>query len=279
MRFLLLALACLAGYALLVFGVDALADWRLSTIAAGKDPAAAFASAENERLTSLGRTLFLANCANCHGPTGLGDGVAGATLNPKPRNYAGAQFRFTSTVSGLPSDADFARIIRGGLLPAMPGFPTLSDDEVRALTLTIRQLSYQGHIAEQLQRDPRRPIEVARERARVATTSGPLVQVPPRPAAVDLAKGKKFYDATCAACHDPDGRSILRDDLVDNDDNPIRARDLTTVPYKAGHTEHDILIRILRGVPGAPMPAFTGTLSPEDLWSTAAYVRSLQKNK
>jgi mono/diheme cytochrome c family protein len=70
---------------------------------------------------------------------------------------------------------------------------------------------------------------------------------------------------------------VLREDLTDAADNPIRARDLTAVPYKAGHAEADVALRIVRGVPGAPMPAFTGTLSPEDLWSTAAYVRSLQK--
>jgi len=277
MRFLLPALASLAGYVLLVLGVNVFADWRLSTIGDGKDAAASFALVEHDRLGALGRNLYLTNCANCHGPAGLGDGVAGLTLNPKPRNYGGAQFRFASTVSGLPTDADLARTIRLGHHPAMPGFPSLSDDEVRALSLTVREMSYRGHITEQLQRDPKRPMEVARERARIATTPGPLVQIPARPSSIDLARGKKFYEANCAACHDPDGRSVLRDDLVDNDENPIRARDLTVTPYKAGHNEHDILMRILRGIPSAPMPAFTGTVSAEDLWSTAAYVRSLQK--
>jgi mono/diheme cytochrome c family protein len=33
-----------------------------------------------------GRTLFLANCAICHGPRGLGDGPQAFLLNPRPVN-------------------------------------------------------------------------------------------------------------------------------------------------------------------------------------------------
>jgi len=38
-------------------------------------------------LVEKGRTLFSTNCASCHGEQGKGDGVAGASLNPKPRNF------------------------------------------------------------------------------------------------------------------------------------------------------------------------------------------------
>jgi len=33
------------------------------------------------------RGLYSANCASCHGETGLGDGPAGLVMNPKPRNF------------------------------------------------------------------------------------------------------------------------------------------------------------------------------------------------
>ena len=47
----------------------------------GKNPVAGDAAA-----TDAGKGLFAQNCASCHGEKGLGDGPAGAQLDPKPRN-------------------------------------------------------------------------------------------------------------------------------------------------------------------------------------------------
>lgn len=38
-------------------------------------------------LIAKGKELYAASCASCHGNEGKGDGTAGATLNPKPRNF------------------------------------------------------------------------------------------------------------------------------------------------------------------------------------------------
>uniref|UniRef100_UPI001C3E5745 c-type cytochrome n=1 Tax=Picosynechococcus sp. (strain ATCC 27264 / PCC 7002 / PR-6) TaxID=32049 RepID=UPI001C3E5745 len=38
-------------------------------------------------LVEKGKTIFQTTCATCHGTEGKGDGIAGATLNPKPRNF------------------------------------------------------------------------------------------------------------------------------------------------------------------------------------------------
>ena len=35
-----------------------------------------------------GKDLYDQNCASCHGDAGAGDGPAGASLDPKPRNYS-----------------------------------------------------------------------------------------------------------------------------------------------------------------------------------------------
>ena len=39
------------------------------------------------QLVARGREIFRASCVGCHGETGSGDGAAGATLNPPPRNF------------------------------------------------------------------------------------------------------------------------------------------------------------------------------------------------
>lgn len=38
------------------------------------------------------KATFELICGACHGPTGAGDGPAGAALNPKPANFGGAEF-------------------------------------------------------------------------------------------------------------------------------------------------------------------------------------------
>ena len=40
---------------------------------------------------TAGADMFKTNCAACHGETGLGDGPAGAALDPAPRNLAELQ--------------------------------------------------------------------------------------------------------------------------------------------------------------------------------------------
>lgn len=37
-------------------------------------------------MVTHGKKVYAQNCAMCHGPQGMGDGAAGAGLNPKPRN-------------------------------------------------------------------------------------------------------------------------------------------------------------------------------------------------
>ena len=40
---------------------------------------------------AAGADVFAANCESCHGPQGHGDGIAGQSLDPKPKNLAELQ--------------------------------------------------------------------------------------------------------------------------------------------------------------------------------------------
>jgi len=53
-------------------------------------------------IISKGKNLFETNCSGCHGTEGKGDGVAGATLNPKPRNFHSEEgWKNSPKISGI----------------------------------------------------------------------------------------------------------------------------------------------------------------------------------
>ena len=47
--------------------------------------------------SAKGQEVYNTYCALCHGPTGLGDGVAAAALDPKPRDLSSAAILETYT--------------------------------------------------------------------------------------------------------------------------------------------------------------------------------------
>lgn len=70
------------------------------------------------------QTLYRDRCAVCHGAQGAGDGVAGAALNPRPRNFQESAWQTATT------DDQIERVIREGgaaigKSPAMPPNPDL----------------------------------------------------------------------------------------------------------------------------------------------------------
>lgn len=76
----LLLAACGGGGAETVVALDSVpADFAGKTNPFGADAATA------------GAEVFKTNCAACHGDTGLGDGPAGAALDPAPKNLAELQ--------------------------------------------------------------------------------------------------------------------------------------------------------------------------------------------
>ena len=95
---------------------------------------------------AAGKTIFVANCSSCHGVTGKGDGPVGMALDPRPRDFSIAEFKFDTDNDGTPgSDADIRNVVQkgagayGGSMLMAP-WPTLSDDDIDNVIVYIRTL-------------------------------------------------------------------------------------------------------------------------------------------
>jgi len=92
-----------------------------------------------------GKIIFTTNCASCHGESGKGDGPVGAALNPHPRDFTKAEFKFDAAKDGKPgSDAALTQVIKNGAAayggsPLMaPWGGTLSDADIQNVIAYIR---------------------------------------------------------------------------------------------------------------------------------------------
>ena len=213
-------------------------------------------------LTASGRLagtpLYVSQCARCHGLTGKGDGLGAnsPTFATLPRDFTVSKFCFISTDNGIAADADLARSIRQGLVPAgMPAFGELDDQQVASLVQVVRRLSRETG------EKPGAPI---------------VVSAAPREATA--AKGRELFAIACAPCHGETGRgdgpNVNAPDFPkDFAGRKLVPRDLTRGEYKAGGEPEALYLRIASGIPPA-MPSF-GSLPPEQLWSLVLYVREL----
>ena len=90
----------------------------------------------NDQLLAKGKQLFAQNCAMCHGAEGKGDGVAGASLNPKPRDLVEGKWKKGGTRLGL------FEVITNGLPPSsMQGYKHMTANERWSLVHFIRGLT------------------------------------------------------------------------------------------------------------------------------------------
>src|SRR5436190_12985880 len=221
--------------------------------------------AETAATIAKGKQVYDANCVQCHGPEGKGDGYGAPFLVPPPRDFTAGQFKFRTTASGsLPTDDDLFRIIsRGANGTGMPPWKyLLPDDDRWALVDYVK--TFEARFAEARNRD---------------------LKPMPLPGAVkstSASRGKDVYaKMQCAKCHGDDGRGVgpSSPSMVDAKNRHVNARDFTQPgSYRTGWTEKEILRTLETGNNGVPMPSYSGVMSKQEEYDLIAYLLSLSKH-
>ncbi len=84
-------------------------------------------------------------------------------------------------------------------------------------------------------------------------------------------QGRLIFHERCAACHGDlaDGRGPGARGLA------VSPADLTDAAWRARNDERRVFYEVAEGSHGRPMPEWKATLSPGEIWSLVAYIRTL----
>jgi mono/diheme cytochrome c family protein len=219
--------------------------------------------AASSATVAKGKQVYEANCVQCHGAEGKGDGYGAPFLVPTPRDFTGGQFKFRTTASGLlPTDDDLFRTIsRGADGTGMPPWKyLLTDDERWALVDYVKTFE---------------------PRFATATTLKPMT-LPDAPKSRSADRGHDVYvKMQCAKCHGDDGRGVgpSSASLLDAKGRYVNTRDLTQPgSFRTGWTEREIVRTMETGMNGVPMPSYSGVMSKQEEYDLIAFVMSLSKH-
>lgn len=243
---------------------------------------------------SLGKQVYLEYCMACHGMKGDGNGPAAIGSLPAPRNFKQGLYKFGHVKDGgLPTDADFKRIIQGGLHGTGMLKWDISDAQTFAVTQYIKTFAPQ--VWENAENEPGVPIETTKDPFTVARKNY----------AIQLGSEVYHAVANCQTCHrayvtkqelnkynvkyNGEAEEYFDGDLYvtklqdseyyfhDSEDRTMQylPPDFTyNYPRSAKDTEG--FYKLLKaGVTGSTMASWDGTLTEPQLWAVAYYIKSL----
>lgn len=93
-----------------------------------------------------GATAYQMYCVTCHGASGKGDGVAAASLNPKPADFSAGAFKYDANGNGTKGEVDDIKAIvhdgaaKHGGSPLMAPWPMLSADQLQAVAEYVKSM-------------------------------------------------------------------------------------------------------------------------------------------
>ena len=212
-----------------------------------------------------GKRIYNEWCAQCHGYEGDGKGYAENFSFPKPRDFTVGVYKFKTTASGMPPlDEDIARTIREGLHgTTMPGWKRLSDEDIRDLVAYLKTFAEDAF-------EDMEEVEVIK------------VDSIPKCDERMVKLGKELYhgEAKCIDCHGKagrgDGEKIWEPKFKDDWGNKIYPVNHTHPwEFRRGTSLKDIYITITGGIDGTPMTSYQDSLTDEQRWAIACYVRTL----
>ena len=224
---------------------------------------------------ALGRDVYVAQCAGCHGTTGDGKGPAAVHLNPPPRDYRNGVFKFTSTPRGSkPRRDDLRRIVHYGAKgTSMPAFRFMPEIEREAVIDYVQTLAARGELEINLVREATdelteeedfEPETVAEYVTDIDRSWSRAEEELVRPVTVNPAKSPEtvrdgavaFAEMYCVKCHNRDAAGSKSADVgQDIWGRTAYPANLAMGMLHGGRRPEDIYRRIYSGINGTPMPA------------------------
>jgi mono/diheme cytochrome c family protein len=211
---------------------------------------------------AIGQRAYLASCAMCHGPWGLGDGPLAAQLQ-QASGTAPAHLNDQARLTTLGRSGVVSVIEKGGshtgrsnLMPAWgERLPSEEIEIIADFVMALPEL----------------------HRAIPPSTMSKYLEAPPGA----TEEGRRLYVTMCVICHGPEGRGNGRyaDSLFAR--NKIRPRDLTDSLYFVAKPDSVLFATVSLGggyFHKSPfMPVWGATLSPEQVKDLVSYVRVLSR--
>ncbi len=248
---------------------------------------------QGEAQLKHGGELFAQNCTSCHGPKGLGNGPAAASLNPKPRNFHTKNAKeWTNQPSAL---SIFSTLTNGVAGTSMPSFANLPEKDRWALvqwilhwvpdSVEVKSGEKQIVAACRALSTPEKPASIPVAAAMKAMVKdqaearlvrlaqyGP-VKLSPN---ADRQHGQQVYVQNCVSCHGVGGAGLRKGPYGAQPPYFYIKLD-RLVPAMAGGTADQFAARSYGGVHSS-LPSMTAAalLSKEDWRDLQAYVATFE---